>query len=38
MEEILNEVKKSVSSWLQTAKEIGISRHEQELISGAFRY
>ncbi|KAF5434851.1 serine/threonine-protein kinase HipA [Candidatus Methanophagaceae archaeon] len=38
MEEILNEVKKSVSSWLRTAKEIGISRHEQELISGAFRY
>jgi serine/threonine-protein kinase HipA len=35
---ILNRVKKSVSSWSQTAAKYGISRAEQEMISRAFRY
>jgi len=35
---ILNEVKSCVGNWVKTAKQIGISRQEQELMSGAFRY
>lgn len=38
MNEILNEVKKSVSSWSKIADEIGISKVEQELMAAAFRY
>lgn len=38
MNEIITEVKSSVSSWLKIANEIGISRVEQELMSAAFRY
>jgi hypothetical protein len=35
---ILNKVKKSVSSWRQTAAKYGISRTEQEMAARAFRY
>ena len=38
MEEILNEVKKSVSAWSRVAKKIGVSKKEQEMMSGAFRH
>ena len=37
-DEILIEVKSCVGNWLEIAKQIGIPRHEQELMSGAFRY
>lgn len=37
-EEILNEVKKSVSNWQKKADKYGISRSEQELVRNAFRY
>ena len=35
---IIAEVRKAVSDWKSYAKEIGISRAEQEMMSGAFRY
>jgi serine/threonine-protein kinase HipA len=38
MEEIIKEVRKSVISWPKVAKEIGISKSEQEMMSAAFRY
>ncbi len=38
MNNIITEVKRAVSSWKNVAREIGISRNEQELMSGAFRY
>lgn len=38
MEEILTEIKTVVSTWKTVAKKIGISRAEQELMSGAFRF
>lgn len=37
MNEIINEVRSSVSSWQQIAKEIGITKSEQSLMRGAFR-
>jgi len=37
-EEILNEIKSVVSGWQKYATECGISRTEQELVAGAFRY
>ena len=37
MDVIINEVTSSVSGWQQIAKEIGISRNEQILMSEAFR-
>jgi len=37
-EEILNEIKASVSNWQKTATKYGISRSEQDLMSGAFRF
>lgn len=37
-EEILNEVKTSVSNWQKMASKYGISRSEQELVRNAFRY
>ena len=36
MDEIIHEVSTSVSKWKEVATEIGISRSEQELMSGAF--
>ena len=38
MNNIIAEVKAAVSGWKNAAREIGISRAEQELMSGAFRY
>lgn len=38
METILHEVKSAVSEWKTMAQEIGISRQEQQLMKGAFRY
>ena len=38
MNTIITEVKTAVSDWKNIAREIGISRAEQELMSGAFRY
>ena len=38
MEKILNEVKSIVKNWKAEATKIGISRTEQELMAGAFRY
>ena len=38
MDIIINEIKKTVSAWRKYAQEIGISRAEQEMMSGAFRY
>jgi len=38
MNTIITEVKTAVSGWKNVAQEIGISRVEQELMSGAFRY
>jgi serine/threonine-protein kinase HipA len=38
MNTIITEVKTAVSGWKNVAQEIGISRIEQELMSGAFRY
>ncbi len=35
---ILAEVKAAVGGWKNVARDIGISRAEQELMSGAFRY
>lgn len=35
---ILQEVKSSVSGWKAAAKDIGISRAEQEIMTSAFRY
>lgn len=37
MEIILDEVRSSVTNWQKVAKEIGISRNEQRLMSAAFR-
>lgn len=37
-EEILNEIKCVVSGWRKHADKYGISRMEQEIVSGAFRY
>ena len=37
MDETINGVLKAVGSWKLTAKEIGISRAEQELMAGAFK-
>ena len=38
MDTILDEVKSVVSQWKTMAQEIGISRQEQQLMEGAFRY
>lgn len=38
MNTIIAEVKAAVSGWQSIAREMGISRAEQELMSGAFRY
>lgn len=38
MDKIINEVTTSVRQWKNVATEIGISRSEQELMSGAFRF
>lgn len=38
MNTILAEVKAAVGGWKNVARDIGISRAEQELMSGAFRY
>lgn len=38
MNTIVTEIKSCVSGWKNVAREIGISRAEQELMSGAFRY
>jgi serine/threonine-protein kinase HipA len=38
MNTIITEIKTAVSGWKNVAQEIGISRVEQELMSGAFRY
>lgn len=38
MDAIINEVKKAVSTWKIEAQQIGISRAEQEMMAGAFRY
>lgn len=37
MKVIIDEVRSSVANWQQVAKEIGISRNEQTLMSAAFR-
>jgi serine/threonine-protein kinase HipA len=37
METIIKEVLQSVSKWRIVAKEIGISRTEQEIMSSAFK-
>jgi len=38
MNTIITEIKTAVRGWKNVAQEIGISRVEQELMSGAFRY
>jgi serine/threonine-protein kinase HipA len=38
MNTIITEIETAVSGWKNVAQEIGISRVEQELMSGAFRY
>jgi len=38
MHAILNEVKSAVSQWKTIAQDVGISRQEQQLMEGAFRY
>jgi serine/threonine-protein kinase HipA len=38
MEKILKEVLKAVKSWKKIAKNIGISRAEQEIMSSALQY
>lgn len=38
MDEIIAEVKAAVSHWKNIAREIGISRAEQEIMESAFRY
>ncbi|NBC83387.1 MAG: type II toxin-antitoxin system HipA family toxin [Bacteroidetes bacterium] len=38
MDTILNEVKCAVSQWKTIAEDIGISKQEQQLMEGAFRY
>jgi len=38
MNSIIAEVKEGVRGWKNIAREIGISKTEQELMSGAFRY
>jgi serine/threonine-protein kinase HipA len=38
MNKIITDVKKAVSGWKKIAQKTGISRVEQELMSGAFRY
>lgn len=38
MDRIVNEVLESVSQWEKIAKSIGISRSEQEMMQGAFRF
>lgn len=38
MNTIITDVKKAVSGWKKIAQKTGISRVEQELMSGAFRY
>jgi serine/threonine-protein kinase HipA len=38
MNTIITEVKMAVSGWENIAREIGISRAEQELMRAAFRY
>lgn len=37
-DKILTEVKSSVSSWKNIANQIGVSKKDQELMSGAFQY
>ncbi|HUN04258.1 MAG TPA: HipA domain-containing protein [Niabella sp.] len=37
MNDIVNEVRKSVSKWQAVAKEIGITKNEQVMMGGAFR-
>jgi len=37
-EEILHEIKASVSNWQKTATKYGIPRSEQDLMRGAFRF
>jgi len=38
MQQILDEVLLSVSSWQTVAKSLGISMAEQEMMEAAFRY
>jgi serine/threonine-protein kinase HipA len=38
MNAIITEVKAAVSGWKKVARDIGISRAEQEFMSAAFRY
>jgi serine/threonine-protein kinase HipA len=38
MDSIIREVKAAVSCWKVVAKEIGISRSEQEIMASAFRH
>jgi serine/threonine-protein kinase HipA len=38
MEEIIDEVKSAVSNWKNIAREIGISRTEQEMMTSAFHF
>ena len=38
MDNILNDVKSVVSQWKTIAQEVGISRQEQQLMEGAFRF
>lgn len=38
MNSIISKVQKAVSNWKKIAKDIGISRHDQELMAIAFRY
>ena len=37
MEKIIDEVKSAVKNWKTVAKQIGISRKEQEMMEGAFK-
>lgn len=38
MDDIITEVQKAVSCWKKIAKDIGISRNDQELMASAFKY
>ena len=38
MDDIIIEVQKAVSCWKKIAKDIGISRNDQELMASAFKY
>jgi serine/threonine-protein kinase HipA len=38
MDSIISDVRKIVSNWKAIAKDIGISKSEQEVMASAFRY